>query len=338
MRSVANEGGDGGAGARSGHPRFAGAASRLVPVAAGELPSALDDLFAHHLELDFFGDRFDGMRRLTDDESEFEVQLVPNRTATPIARKLHDVCALCDPPDPRERGLDWRGYTVWPNAYPYVAADRQQVVIATRAHVGQGFSPELLADMVTYQREATRDEPPTLHYNGIAGNTQFHLHWQASRGRVPLERRLDSGELAHRALHEAPHGAVLAFDQSFYAGLVVTGNDPYVLAWSTVIMRELDREPSTRGAYNLLLLGPGPRGARLAIIPRRHACLKPRLSNGAHVVFGAYSMAGVMVVPLPSVPDGFHAEVLAAARATVVRPSELAWLTPAGLAALEPGR
>jgi hypothetical protein len=309
-------------------------------VGAGGLPDALDDLFAHHLDIDFFGDRFDGMRRLvgTGDEGEFEVQLVPNRTSTPIARKAHDTCALCDPPDPRERGIDWRGYTIWPNAYPYVPADRQQVVIATRTHVGQGFSPELLGDMITYQREATRDEPLTLHYNGIAGNTQFHLHWQASRGLVPLERRLDAGELGSHPLHDDARGAVLAFDRGFYAGLVVTGDDAYVLAWSTVIMRELERDPLTRAAYNLLLLAPGSRGARLAVIPRRHSCLRPRLSNGAHVVFGAYSMAGVMVVPLPSVPGGFYREVLAAARSTVVRPSELTWLAPAALTRLASGR
>lgn len=320
-----------------GRARFAEGTPRVVPVTGAELPDALDDLFAHHFELDFFGARFDGMRRLTD-VGDFDVQLVPNRTSTPIARQASNACALCDPPDPRERGLGWRGYVVWPNAYPYVPAEGQQVVIATGPHLGQGFSPELLADMITYQREAQRDEPLTLHYNGIAGNTQFHLHWQASKGPVPLQRRLDSGELAHEVLHHDGSGAVLAFDHGFYAGLVVTGPEPYLLAWSTVIMRELDRDPLTRAAYNLLLLAPGRQGARLAVIPRRHDCLEPRLSNGAHVVFGAYSMAGVMVVPLPSLPGRFHDEVLAAARATVVRPGELAWLSPSALARLAPGR
>jgi hypothetical protein len=170
--------------------------------------------------------------------------------------------------------------------------------------------------MIAYQRAAGSDEPVTLHYNGKAGNTQFHLHWQASRETLPLERLLDSGALATSPLVTTAAGRVMSYEDGFYAGLVVSGEVGFVSRQAGEIIAALERDPACGGAYNLLLLKPRRGQARLVIIPRRAE------SSG----FGAFPLGGVLVVPRETLPAGFGLEMEAAARDAVVRPSQLAWL------------
>ena len=91
-------------------------------------------------------------------------------------------------------------------------------------------------------------------------------------------------------------------------------------------MSRLDRDPLTRGAYNLVLLEPRNGEARLAIIPRRADCLKPTLGSLGPRGIGAFNMAGILVLPQGTIPDDFNATVTAALRTTIVPPSELGFL------------
>jgi hypothetical protein len=258
-----------------------------------------------------------------------DLQFTPNRDKVPVV-ELHDTghaeCALCKPPFVDERGLSWRDYTIWPNAYPYLPPEQQHVVITAARHVGQQFSPQILEDMIDYQRAAGHGTPITLHYNGVAGNSQFHLHWQASRERLPLQRLLDDGGLPLQRLHTGAGGRVDSYDQGFYAGLLVSGDRAYVSRMAARIVQGLDRDPLTRGAYNLLLLHPRQGEACLVVIPRRADQLKPELPSFGKVGLGAFSLGGTIVVPRDDVPAGFADEVLAAAAQTLVRPAELPWL------------
>ena len=165
--------------------------SRIVQVGEGQLADAVQTLIRHHSDIGFYGERLQGMQRLENvgRDGELEIQLCPNRKKTPVARKDGEAkaCALCSPPFAQERGLRWKDYVIWPNAFPYVPTNKEHVVITSAQHRGQGFDPGLLADMITYQGAASVKVPVTLHYNGLASNSQFHLHWQASRETLPLQ-------------------------------------------------------------------------------------------------------------------------------------------------------
>jgi len=306
--------------------------SLLARVADTDLSPAVEELFAHHLSTDFYGVRTDGMRRLEIEGpgGKLDVQLAPNRNKVPLA-EIKDgenkECALCRPPFQEERGLSWRDYNVWPNAFPYVPTESRHVVITAARHVGQRFTPQLLGDMIDYQRHAGESTPVTMHYNGVAGNSQFHLHWQATRETLPLQRLLDRGELPTELLHSGDGGRVDSYDHGFFTGLLVRGDKGYVSRWATILIDQIDRDPLTRGAYNLLLLHPRDGQARLAIIPRRADDLKPPVGDFGKVGLGAFSLGGTIVVPRDQLPETFAEDLTAAAARTVVRPHELSWLT-----------
>lgn len=303
----------------------------LARVGDASVGAAVDSLFEYHQACAFFGERILGMRRLTLDTAEgaLDVQLAPHRNKVPVAEvHVHGQaeCALCKPPFVDERGLRWRDYSIWPNAYPYLPPEQQHVVITAATHQGQHFAPRILEDMIDYQRAAGQATPVTLHYNGVAGNSQFHLHWQASRERLPLQRLLDEGSLPLQRVHSGAGGRVESYDQGFYAGLLVSGDKAYVSRMATRIVAQLERDPVTRGAYNLLLLHPRQGEARLVVIPRRADMLQPELPSFGKVGLGAFSFGGTIVVPREQLPDGFAGELCTAARQTLVRPSELGWL------------
>jgi len=180
--------------------------------------------------------------------------------------------------------------------------------------------------MIDYQRFASQDAPVTMHYNGIAGNSQFHLHWQATREKLPLQRMLDAGTLQLERWHSAANGHIDSYDHGYYAGLVVTGDKSYVTRWAQLLVEKLDADPLTRGAYNMLLLHPADGQVRLVVIPRRADNLKPEIGAFGKVGVGAFNLGGTVVVPRDAVPDSFGADYVAAATKSVVRPAELSWL------------
>jgi len=305
--------------------------SLLARVPDGQLAAAVDAMFDYHADVKFFGERTSGMRRASGlgPNHDLDVQFAPNRDKVPlveISDQVKKECALCKPPFPDERGLSWRDYVVWPNAFPYLPEAGQHVVVTAAKHVGQGFSPQLLGDMIDYQRFASQQTPVTMHFNGIAGNSQFHLHWQATREKLPLQRMLDAGTLPLERLHSAGNGHIDSYDRGYYAGLVVTGDKSYVTRWAQLLVEKLDTDPQTRGAYNLLLLHPADGQTRLVVIPRRADDLKPVVNNFGKVGIGAFTLGGTIVVPAPAVPASFGDDIVAAAGKTVVRPGELGWL------------
>jgi hypothetical protein len=302
----------------------------LARVADGQVALAVDTLFDYHVKAGFFGVRTEGMRREHGvGPDKVDVQYAPNRDKVPLVEvNAHGSkeCALCRPPMPEERGLSWRGYNVWPNAFPYLPESQQHVVITAARHVGQSFSAAILGDMVDYQRAASRDQPVTMHYNGIAGNSQFHLHWHASRELLPLQRMVDDGSLPLTRLHAGRGGHVDTYDRGFFTGILVTGDKGYVTRWAASIVSRLDGDPLTRGAYNLLLLHPRDGQVRLAVIPRRADNLKPEVGSFGKVGLGAFSLGGTIVVPRESVPPTFGQDLCAAVDQTLVRPHQLPWL------------
>lgn len=305
--------------------------SLLARVPDGQLTAAVDAMFDYHADVKFYGERTSGMRRETGlgPDHDLDIQFAPNRDKVPlveISDQAKKECALCKPPFLDERGLSWRDYVVWPNAFPYLPESGQHVVVTAAKHVGQGFSPQLLGDMIDYQRCASQPTPVTMHYNGIAGNSQFHLHWQASREKLPLQRMLDAGTLPLARLHSAANGHIDSYDHGYYAGLVVSGDKPYVTRWAQLLVEKLDADPLTRGAYNMLLLHPADGQARLVVIPRRADDLKPAVGSFGKVGIGAFTLGGTIVVPRDAVPASFGDDIVAAARKTVVRPAELSWL------------
>ncbi len=301
---------------------------RVAAVQSAELPRAIDALLAHHLANGFFGNRMVGMeRREGFVDGSVEVRLAPNRTKVPINRDpASHSCDLCDPPFPEERGLIWRGWRLWPNAFPYVPAEYQHILLTSADHRTQGFSPAVLNDMLDFQVAANDGRQLTLHYNGVAGHSQAHLHWQATRVLLPLQRELDAERIPRRRLLERGQGLVEAFERGPYAGFLVSGEHAFVVRQAARILDRLDRDPLTRGAYNLLLLARRGGRARLVIVPRRADNLRPVVGSLGPAGIGAFNAGGVVVVPRAELPDDFAASIGPAMRATVVSPFELAWL------------
>jgi len=289
--------------------------SWLANVRTEQLPGAVHAMHTH-AKLD---DRYEGMQVLDPgDGGELEVLLAPNRKAKVEPGQV-DLAAQLQPDD---RGLAWRDYVVRPNHYPQVPRYDQHTLIVTRAPERQGFDPRRLGDMIDFQAAMSAAGKVTLHYNGIAGNSQQHWHWQSTRETVPLQELLDAGSLPLDVLRRDERGITAAYDHGFYAGLLVQGRKDYVVSRATELVARLDADPATRGAYNLLMVKPADDGTvRLAIIPRRREALKPE-----DVSLGALNLGGWHVVNQAELPEGFHAQRERVAAQTVVRPGELAWL------------
>jgi len=303
--------------------------ARVARIEDRELPTAVDTLYDHTLRSGYIGDGFKGMQRLTEygPDGHLEVQLCPNRRKTPKATGPHAACdcALCGPPG-GEPGLRWRDYVIWPNRYPYVEAESQHLVITAAQHQPQGFTPQLLSDMIDYQLFAGSKKPVTLHYNGIASNSQFHLHWQATHERLPLERMLHDGTLQTTVLRSSEAGKVESYDQGFFRGIAVSGKKDFVCRWAQRIITKLDSDFTVRGTYNLLLL-PSARGeARLIILPRRADDVTPVVEPFGKMVLGAMSLGGLLVLPKDEIPDTLDDALLPGLRRSTVAPRELKWL------------
>ncbi len=302
----------------------------LAPVANAEMPKAIDALMAYHLKVGFFGERLDGMERFVGfgPEGSVEVALAPNRKKLAIGTNVdgHGSCGLCKPPFPDERGLTWGNWRIWPNAFPYVPAESEHILLTHQGHLPQSYSPQILADMLDFQACAGVGDQLTMHYNGTAGNSQFHLHWQATRELLPLQARIDAGQLPLRDVRRDADGRVATYDQGFYAGILVEGSKAYLGRWATRIIEQLNDDPTTRGAYNLLLLKQRAGRFRLAIIPRRADNLKPEVGSIGKAGIGAFNAGGIIVLPRAEIPADFGGAITPAMRATIVPPAELPWL------------
>jgi hypothetical protein len=302
----------------------------VAPISDAQLSMAVDAMFQYHLSVGYFGDRLKGMQHLTnlDKDGFLEAELTPNRKGIPSNRHALNPaeCPLCNPPDKRERGLSWRSWIVWPNAYPYVPAEQQHTVIMPARHRAQGFSAPLLGDMIDYQRLASKEAPVSLHYNGIAGNSQFHLHWQSSRVTFPLQRELDSGRLQTKPLRKDAQGAVEMFERPASAGFIVHGSRAYVMKMAEVLVRKLDKDPLTEGAYNLSLLQQRKGEARLVIIPRCAGNLNPHIEGLPPVGLGAFSLSGILVLSTDEAPTHLADKMNQLASMTLVPPRMFSWL------------
>lgn len=311
----------------------------VVEVSDGVLAFAVDALIDHAAAAGDFGDAIEGMRRVVAQGAGLlpEVQLAPKRNA-PTARQAEPTaCALCVPSSSAERHLAWRDQIVRINRYPYVPPERRHVLLLPRAHERQSFSPRMLGDALDLAgfMSCSGRRPVVAFYNGLAGNSQSHLHWHALLEHSPLERAIDGEHLPLETIRSTAHGAVCAFDHGPFIGLLVRGTRAHVLTWAERIVERIGQDPRTQvrgpdgsmeGTYNLVILSPRSGEHRLAIFPRRAAEPSPNVGSFGPYTFGAYALAGVFVVQSESVPDDFLAAVAPAARQVVVGAHELPWL------------
>ncbi|MCK5689456.1 hypothetical protein KAI87_09320 [Myxococcota bacterium] len=310
------------------------ATGRYAQMASPRLwPQAIDKLISYHVESGIYQDRFEGMERISGlgTHDAMEVHLAPNRNKVPANRVNNGACtcALCDPPEKEERGILWRDYKVLPNIYPYVGPESQHILITAAEHSPQRFSPKILGDMIDFQTFASGKRPMTLHYNGVAGNSQFHMHWQATRETLPVQRVLETGAVQKETLHSDKLGSVSTFDEGFFTGILVTGDRDYIVRQAGAIISGLDSDPQTAGAYNLVLLNRKNAQARLVITPRRKEQLRPDIDGFGPVGLGAFSLGGTMVIPKKEMPKDVAKFAIEAQKLTVVRASELSWLKEA---------
>jgi hypothetical protein len=267
-------------------------------------------------------DRYVGMETVRD-PSGVDVLLAPNRRYPGSGKgpANHDLAGPMGPLD--ERAVSWRDYVVRVNAYPYVPAHDEHTLIVTQGPETQHFEPRRLADMIDFQAALG---PVTLHYNGIASNSEQHWHWQSTRETLPLQRRLDSGQLELDVLRRDSEGTLSSYDAGVFAGFLVQGTKGYVVSRATELVARLDGDPLTRGAYNLLLLKPLDGRVRLVVVPRRAVELEPGPANDKARGIGAMAVAGWYVVEKAALAEGELDDLRQAGRAAIVPPGELGWL------------
>jgi tartrate-resistant acid phosphatase type 5 len=298
-----------------------------VAVSDGDLTPGLDALFAHHHDNNFFGRRLDDMSLQTAHTSrgEVEFQLVPHRRYDSNKSGL-DKGSQGSPfaleSEPVARVLNWRGWRVLPNRYPYAPKESRHVVLAKEGYEEQSFSPAILADMIDYQRLAPSAH--TMHYNGIAGNSQQHLHWHASDEVMPLERLIDDGSLKLNVRRASLAGQVATYDDGFYQGLHVEGSKDFVVRWASRLIDAIDADPTTRGHYNLLLLqSKSPGHSRLVIVPRNADSITQEIDGLGRLSYGAYGVAGRGVIIKDEMPEQAVESFVQQAEHTIVSPAAI---------------
>jgi hypothetical protein len=298
----------------------------------------VDGMFAYAAPFGNLARRAEELR-LTPLTDQLELLTVPHRNAAGRPVRLEGSgpstpvpgakpgCALCGSRDPDLREAAWRSYRITPNAYPYAAPDAQHALLLGSPHQPQRCDAQVLGDMIDFQR--LRGPSSTLlHYNGFAGNSQVHLHWHATRTQIPLGRLLEEGQLPLETLRASGSGSVSQYDHGELAGILVRGTPAYVTAEAAPIVARLETEPLTQGRYNLLLLPTASGETRLAIIPRRHGAIEVQAPGmGGAFTACALEVGGRVLWA----KQGEPADALAGAREvlhqTVVRPSELSWLS-----------
>lgn len=289
------------------------------------VPAALDALMDHAVLTGALYERTTGMRVVPLGAHKLEAVFIPHRRA-PGPEGAHVPgacrCPFCAPPNPHAKAVSWRGWDLLPNAFPYARLHSQHFLAVSREHRLQQFSPCILEDMLDLHALVDGCSR-TFHYNGFAGNSQPHLHWQITKERLPIERAIAESATPLTTAHD---GAVKAFDDGTLSGIVVEGGKSFIVRQTTALIEALKKDPVTRDRYNLLILS-GPT-SRVVIIPRRADALEVDAGDGKHGALSALEVAGRFVFSSrDDVPEGFTAASFAAAvRATTVPPSELAWL------------
>jgi len=314
------------------------ASTQVAPIQDAQVSSAVTTLIRHHVSNGFYGNRLEGMRcvKNLDQDGFLEVELAPNRVSPPAGKhNKPGHCVLCTPTLTGEVGLSWRNWIIWPNAFPYLPAEQQHVIIMPARHQGQRFSRAVLEEMVDYQRLASAEAPVTLHYNGVAGNSQHHLHWQGTRSKLPVEQALESGKLGQKPLRVDKGGnRVDTFEQTQTAGFLVRGSKTYVSKMADDIIQRLNTDPLTRGAYNLVLLTPKDGQVRLAIFPRCASNLSPTMEELGPFTYGAFESAGRLLLHMDQLPRRMAEKAESAAQRTLVGPSLFRWLNDLARAAV----
>ncbi|MCP4501877.1 MAG: hypothetical protein GY822_18115 [Deltaproteobacteria bacterium] len=299
-----------------------------TPVGDADLAPGIDVMFKYLHGGDYFRDRLDGIH-LDDNlgpNKDLDFLLVPNRNRYKPAGGC--ACPFCSQPDPIERGLNWRNYQVLANSFPYAPKASNHIVIATETHVPQSFSSELLGDMIDFQK--LQSNPVSMHYNGIAGNSQKHFHWHATAETYPLQTQLDDDKLPLKTLRETPEGRVCSYEQGaddkgdpgFYRGILLEGNKEFVSRWATRIVDKMNKDPVVKKHYNMLLLKSDAGKVRLVIIPRN---ARP---DGGKIRIGALGVAGRGVLVAEKLPDDAVDNMRDYIDESTARPSDLAWLKP----------
>ena len=302
-----------------------------------ELEEAVSLLYEHVKAAGFFGQGFTDMRRVVDDKSGLQVQLAPHRKFLPRDSRANTVneCVLCSPHDHRSRRIQWRNLYCLPNKYPYLPAEQEHVLILTTRHRPQVFDATVLKDLIDYQRFAGRTRPVTLHFNGNAGNSQVHLHWQATHETLPIQDLVDTQRLHCSLLFSSDQGKLLSYDHGIFRGFLLDGDERFVCECADLIVQYVSREPLTSmrtesgeisATYNMVMLQPKGASTRLLIQPRRSSHLRVEFGTVGRVGVGAFTLGGVFLMSKPEVPDGFFHQVTQEVRRTTVGVSEFEWV------------
>jgi hypothetical protein len=297
-------------------------------IADVEMAEASDLLVADQKRRGFVPDGAPNLLTDLGPAGRLEVQLHPERKAYIQASKEAKhagacTCPFCTPSDERQRALLWRDLRVFANPFPYTTDEGGHLVVSTAQHKLQQFSPRMFDDLVDLQRLLGG---PTLHYNGLAGNSQEHLHWHITREQLPLQRSIDDGTMSLSQVRKDADVAVSTFDDGVFVGLLVTGDKRGVARQAARIVAFLDDDATTRGRYNMLLLPPRDGQLRLVVVPRRADHVAVRTEELGTLKLGAFDMAGRAVLSRGELPHrGVDAFVHARQR-TSVAPPELPWL------------
>ncbi|MEE2903191.1 MAG: hypothetical protein VYC39_12735 [Myxococcota bacterium] len=319
--------------------RLRGALQRneIEVVADHELEEAISILYKHVKDAGFFAEGFTDMKRVVDDETGLEVQLAPHRKFLPRDSRANTVneCVLCRPHDHRSRRIQWRNLYFLPNKYPYLPAEYKHVLILTKEHRPQVFDSKVLRDLIDYQQCAGGTRPVTLHFNGNAGNSQVHLHWQATHETLPIQKLLDSDQLKLTTLYSSNQGSLASYDKGIYRGFLIEGDERFVCESADVIVQCIYREPRTTmqgedgkisATYNMVLLQSKGALCRLLIQPRRASHLRVKFGTVGRVGVGAFTLGGIFLMSKPEVPEGFFQQVTEHVRRTTVGVSEFDWI------------
>lgn len=301
-----------------------------APVADGELKEAVDALFFHHHDKGFFGVRHEGqvLEQGLGPDDDLEIFLAPNRKADKEKDELCG-CPFCVDSAPVRRVAEWRSWQVLPNAYPYAPAHSQHTLLAWQGHREQTTDADIVRDVLSFQQLTRSDERPvTMHFNGTAGNSETHLHWHATRERIPLEGWLDDGEAELETLRRTPEGAVQTWEKDSFSGVLVEGDDAFVARWGARLTKVVAADDDTVGRYNLLALPRKDGRARFVILARRAGEDLPAMG-------GAWAAAGRAVRYETELPDTAEQDFLDAAEVNVVHPDEIEALRGAATQGLE---
>jgi hypothetical protein len=221
-----------------------------------------------------------------------ELFFAPHRNIGAAPQPAHDAasCPFCSPAGP---ALSWRGRRVLPNAFPYAPSSSQHLLLLPIDHKPQVFDRAFFTDALDLQRWLGADV--ALHFNGMAGNSQPHLHFHAHRERLPLERAIDDGRAERSTMGVVDGAQVERVAHGPLRGLLVSGSDAAITAAAEKLCRTLDDDAAVAGRYNMHLLRRG-QTARLVIVARRADTLALQTPTGTSVGAGAFDVAGRRVV------------------------------------------